>query len=756
MDFMTVSTTAARASGRAGGGGKIDRGSNFNYTEAMNRFAYRTTGLAIKAISNLSKARIHLHGEENIPGGSVIFVINHFTRLETVLLPYLIHRLTRVPVWILADAEFFNGRFDRFLEQMGAVSTKNPDRDRLIVKTLLDGTANWIIFPEGGMVKNMKVMERGRFMISWAAGKRPPHTGAATLGIRTEFYRERMRCLSAREPLECDRLMRLFKIDAIEPVLKRSTHILPVNVTYYPVRARENILIDIARRLVDDLPERLLEELMTEGSMLLSGVDIDVRFGRPIPVSESLKRVAIAQDICSPSRLGFDDPIASRNVMRREALALMNRYMSAIYSMTTVNHDHLFASVLKHAPFGRIDRADLCRRVFLLATRLQEMPTLHLHRQLAADQLHLLTDDRLGIATDFISLALEKGNLRQGEGCYLKDRRSFSSPYRFHRARIDNPVDVMANAAVPLLEVQRRARRIAWMPSFWVRRRVRDRLLKEALEEFEADYRRFHVPEESKPEGVGRPILVPGRSDALGVVLCHGYMAAPLEVKGLADYLGRLGYWVYAPRLRGHGTSPEDLATRSYQDWVRSVDRGYAIIRTICRRVAAGGFSTGAGLALDLAARVKGLAGVFAISAPMRLRDFNARFAPAVGAWNRLMDMAGRSSAKMEFVENRPENPDINYLRNPVSGVREIERLMDDLEPRLNDIEIPSLVVQSSDDPVVDPRGSEKIFKHLGGRDKKYVVFSLNRHGILLGERADMVYQAVGEFLQHLQRPSKF
>lgn len=716
----------------------------------MNRFAYRTTGLAIKAISNLSKARIHLHSEENIPGGSIIFVINHFTRLETVLLPYLIHRLTRVPVWSLADAELFNGRLSRFLEQMGAVSTKNPDRDRLIVKTLLDGAANWIIFPEGGMVKNMKVMERGRFMISWAAGKRPPHTGAATLGIRTEFYRERMRYMSARDPLECDRLMQLFKIDAIEPVLKRSTHILPVNLTYYPVRARDNILIDIARRLVDELPERLLEELMTEGSMLLSGVDIDVRFGNPIPVSESLKRAAIAQDIRSSSRFDFDDPLTSRNVMRREALALMNRYMTAIYSMTTVNHDHLFASLLKHTPFGRIDRADLCRRAFLLATRLQETKALHLHRRLAGDQLHLLTDDRHGIAADFIALALEKGNLKQGDGHYIKNRRSFSSPYRFHRARIDNPIDVMANAAVPLRELQRKVRRIAWMPSFWVRRSVRGHLLKEALKEFEADYQNYHVPNESKPEEVGRPFLVPGRRNALGVVLCHGYMAAPLEVKGLADYLGRLGYWVYAPRLRGHGTSPEDLATRSYQDWVRSVDRGYAIISSICRTVVAGGFSTGAGLALDLAARVKGLAGVFAISAPVRLKDFNARFAPAVDAWNRLMEMAGRSGAKMEFVENRPENPHINYLRNPVSGVREIERLMDDLEPRLNGIEIPALVVQSSEDPVVDPRGSEKIFKHLGGRDKKYVVFSLKRHGILIGERAEMVYQAVGEFLQHL------
>jgi esterase/lipase len=188
---------------------------------------------------------------------------------------------------------------------------------------------------------------------------------------------------------------------------------------------------------------------------------------------------------------------------------------------------------------------------------------------------------------------------------------------------------------------------------------------------------------------------------------------------------------------------------------MRSVDRGYAIIRSICRTVVAGGFSTGAGLALDLAARVDGLAGVFAISAPLRLKDFNARFAPAVDAWNRLMKMAGRSGAQMEFVENRPENPHINYLRNPVSGVREIERLMDELEPRLGGIEIPALVVQSNDDPVVDPRGSEKIFKRLGGRDKQYVLFSLKRHGILLGEGAELVYRCVAEFLKRLQHPQK-
>jgi len=51
-----------------------------------------------------------------------------------------------------------------------------------------------------------------------------------------------------------------------------------------------------------------------------------------------------------------------------------------------------------------------------------------------------------------------------------------------------------------------------------------------------------------------------------------------------------------------------------------------------------------------------------------------------VDAWNRFMDATGYAAAKMPFVENHPENPHINYLRNPISGVCEIERFMSRLD----------------------------------------------------------------------------
>ncbi|MEE4261144.1 MAG: alpha/beta fold hydrolase [Desulfobacteraceae bacterium] len=713
----------------------------------MNRFAYRTTGFAIKTISNLSKANITLHGQENIPDGSIIFVINHFTRLETFLMPYQIFTVTQVPVWSLADYELFQGAFGNYLEKLGAVSTKSPDRDQLIVKTLLTGEANWIIFPEGRMVKNSKIIEKGQFMVSMSGGKHPPHTGAGTLAIRTEFYRQRMGHLATEKPDEARYLMDLFKLESLEPVLDRKTYIVPVNLTYYPIRARENILSKLALRLVDDLPERVIEELMTEGSMLLSGVQIDVRFGDPILISEYLQDQAIKRDIVTTRRINFDDQIASRSTMRRQALKLMQRYMTAIYSMTTVNLDHLFSSMLRFLRYKKFDKLDLCRRVFLVASQIQGNTGLFLNRSLQQDQVHLLTDDQYGKVDNFIKIAEEKGNLKKTNGTLIIDKSTFTSAYEFHRARIDNPIDVIANAVEPLPQLQRTLRRLATLPGFWIKKKVADHLISQAVEEYKKDYSRFFIKGESKPIDVGMPFLVKGKSKNVGVLLSHGYMAAPREVEKLARYLGSIGFWVYVPRLKGHGTSPDDLATRSYQDWMVSIDRGYAIISSICKRVVVGGFSTGAGLALDVATRVKEVAGVFAVAAPMTLKDFSSKFAPAVDMWNRIMDKAYGVGPKLAFVENKPENPHINYLRNPISGVREIERLMDDLEPKLPDLKVPSLIVQSRRDPVVDAKGSRKIFELLGTDDKEYRLFNFDRHGILLGEGSLRVHKAIGDFI---------
>lgn len=715
----------------------------------MNRHAYFATGHAIALMQALSKVNVIIHGRENIPDGSLIFVVNHFTRIETLLLPYHIYQLTQRPVWSLADATLFSGPLGQILEALGNLSTKAPDRDRVIVKSLLTGEANWIIFPEGCMVKDKSLVEHARYMVSCAGGPRPPHTGAATLALRTEFYRKRIERLAGELPEEAERLQKLFGIAELAPVTSGKTSIIPVNITYYPVRARENALSRLAEIFITPLDQRYHEELLMEGAMILQGVDIDIRFGAPIEPGECLACASIEEDIFTHRRIDFDDRIPSRQAMRREGDKLMQRYMAAIYALTTVNHDHLFASLLRSLPGSRLAEENFRRRAFLLASS-AALRGLHRHQSLESGQVALLTDDRHHKIRDFFALALETAVIRPDGAEFIKDSAKFSSPFDFHRARISNPIGVIANEVLPLKELQREVLLTSWEPAALIANLVYKRLGQMMHEEFEADYTAFFRTGESKERDVGSPFLIEGSSRKVGVVLVHGFLAAPREVSGLADYLGRRGLWVAVVRLKGHGTSPDDLALRTGADWRESVDLGYAALSVACQRVVVVGFSFGGGLALDCAARNGKVAAVVAISPPLRLQDFFSRFAPSLGIWNRLMSAVHYQKGKREFLEITPEHPGINYHRLPIAGLAALERFMDELEPRLPDIVTPALIVQSQHDPVVDPEGSRLLFQRLGSARKEYRQFDFARHGILSGPGADEVHAVIGEFIEKI------
>ncbi|MEE4359442.1 MAG: alpha/beta fold hydrolase [Desulfococcaceae bacterium] len=715
----------------------------------MNRFAYLTTGWAVKALSGMSKARIRIHGAENIPAGAVIYAVNHFTRMETLILPSYIYELTDgTPVWSLADYTLFKGGLKNYLEKVGAVSTRAPDRDLLMVRTLLTGEASWIIFPEGRMVKSKKVFDKGRFMIASEKGKHPPHTGVATLALRTEFYRQRLGETARSFPEEAERLAKLFQISSIAEILKKNTCIVPVNITYYPMRARENILSRLAVSYVENISDRAVEEIMTEGTMLLSGVDVDIRFGPPIYTRKFLEHPAVRKDICSGREIGFDDRLSSEKHLRKAARKIMHRYMTSIYRMTTVNHDHLFASLLKYMPFRKCDPDDLCRRVFLIGCGIEESGVF-LHDSLHSDQLSLLTDDSYHKFKDFMEVALDKGVLGEENGVLKKQKKSFSSVFDFHQIRIGNPLTVMANETEPLDILQKKIRRTARAPACLIRQKTFRFLLQRAMTEFDNDYEAFFAEGESRTKEVGRPFLMKGKKRDTGLMLIHGYMAAPLEMADLAVYLGKERYSIFVPRLRGHGTSPEDLAGRTYKDWIASADAGYALLRTLCRRIIIIGFSTGAAIALELASRIRKVEAVVAVCPPRRLHDLYLKKSLAKDIWKRLLEKVRKErTEEKEFIENTPEHPHISYHRNPVEGIREIELFMDELEPQLPRISVPALVLHSVRDPVSDPEGSKRIYEMLGSVQKEYVLFNFDRHNILSGQGSQRVHQLIGAFIR--------
>jgi len=228
-------------------------------------------------------------------------------------------------------------------------------------------------------------------------------------------------------------------------------------------------------------------------------------------------------------------------------------------------------------------------------------------------------------------------------------------------------------------------------------------------------------------------------------------MAAPEEVRSFAEKLYKAGYSVYGVRLRGHGTTPEDLSSRRWQDWNESVNRGYVVMKNSVSEFAVAGFSTGAGIAL-LQAVQKGnkLKALVSISAPLRLQDIRASFTGAVSFFNTILKKFKIEKGKMEFVPNVPENPDINYSRNPINGTYELGKLMKYVESNLSKITIPALLVQATGDPVVNPQSADEIYSKISSLDKKLVKIESGRHGIIRGKELKEVSDEVITFLNRV------
>lgn len=110
---------------------------------------------------------MQITGIEHIPcQGGVVFVSNHISAFDTVLLPYTIlatHRATIV--WAPAKAELFGSRWmGAFLMPLGVFPVRRGQHDRQAMRRMIHHmrTGTMMLFPEGTRSRDGRLQEGSR------------------------------------------------------------------------------------------------------------------------------------------------------------------------------------------------------------------------------------------------------------------------------------------------------------------------------------------------------------------------------------------------------------------------------------------------------------------------------------------------------------------------------------------------------------------------------------------------------------------
>ena len=63
---------------------------------------------------------------------------------------------------------------------------------------------------------------------------------------------------------------------------------------------------------------------------------------------------------------------------------------------------------------------------------------------------------------------------------------------------------------------------------------------------------------------------------------------------------------------------------------------------------------------------------------------------------------------------------------------------------------MPTLILQSEANPVVDPKGSQRLFFQIRSSDKEFCLLSGARHTMVSGEGSEEIFLKIANFLKRL------
>lgn len=248
-----------------------------------------------------------------------------------------------------------------------------------------------------------------------------------------------------------------------------------------------------------------------------------------------------------------------------------------------------------------------------------------------------------------------------------------------------------------------------------------------------------------------QPFLLESANSDHACLLLHGLGGGVYEMQLLGEYLHQQGFTVQGINYPGHDLPAVKMPASRWQQWYEYIEVNYQKLRQNYPHVSIIGFSTGCPLALNLAAtnpvsNLVLLSPFFAIKHEwyylLRLELYLFSLGYLIADLPRLYGLPIQDQIMLRAAQETAFFQTFN-----LAAVRSAMELIDRVKPLLNQIDIPTLIIQSPKDRVVDPEGARIIYQQLGSQQKKLYWLKQSNHIISLDVERDEVFAQISDFL---------
>ena len=746
----------------------------------IDKTLYNRSVRVFSTVKKVLRVKMKLHAEAQLQQGD-IFLFNHFSRFETFIPQFLIYEQTGAYSCAIASGEFFeqDSVLARYLKHVGVFPHDHDRLFSLLAAQIFRGR-KIIIFPEGSMIKDHRVMdEHGNYSIySRTTGqRRKQHTGAAVLAqgveaikiiIRRAYHdKNHGQLVWWKEQLNLDSL------DQLLASALKNTLIIPANITFYPIRTSENLMVQAVDLFTDNLSLRQTEELLIEGNIVLGNTDMDIRMGKPLEPFDrkflenpSLLHEAMAAAQSMDEIFTFQaHPKDERqkklgDYFKEAANVTRDLYMAEIYLNVTINLSHLASTlIMSLIKQGQtlIERKHFFTTLYIAVKLLQNNANINLHRSLLnpIDYSDLISGT--GVRFEHFIEEAKNAGLISEDGVHYHLLPKLLEVPDFDSIRLENQIAVYDNEAKPIAQVGETLIKALAEADDVDQQELAAWHFEDERRDLSWEHHAYNkavfddINEHETATADANPFFLDPPDDKdnnVGILLIHGLLASPAELRDYGGYLVKQGYTVMGVRLKGHGSSPYALRNQTWEDWYQSVIRGYKILKAHCKRIFVTGFSTGGALALKLASeQYPEIIGVTAVAMPIKFINPALAMVPLLHGTNKLVDWLSSFEGVKSFFENDTEHPDINYRHVPVKALYELRLLVEDILEIAPKCTTSVLILQGDRDPVVAVRGADEIMKALTCKNKQLKIIPSTRHGMLM-ENIGGTWESIDTFMK--------